>query len=132
MQAGDGAAKTVEEAGEGQGAPTKATLRHAAITKAAHRHESLTRIPVRCAGGNDVVGQHILISQHALAAHALHTIDVGQLIGRIDAFASEGADECAARDAEVVRREAGQRGRHLTPLATAQGEFIYIDCAGDI
>ncbi len=92
------------------------------VEVAAERIEALVGVPGRGAAGIDIVGQNISVAQHATAADALQTVNIGDLIRRgAAAIAGQRADEGAASKAEVDGSKIGQRA-DLAPGARSQGE----------
>src|SRR5207244_2529518 len=82
-------------------------------------HEPAAAVPARRAARVDVVRELEAAAEEAL--HALQPVDVGEQIGRGGrAVAAERAQEAAAVEDEIARREARQGRRHLAPGAALQ------------
>src|SRR5215813_6414350 len=102
-------------------------------TDRADRHEALPAVPGLGHARVDIVGEdEILVEQIAgRRADALQAVNVGDLVGRRrGAVAALGAQERAAREAEILRREARQIFADLAPVAVLQREGADIDRAG--
>ena len=85
-------------------------------------------VPVLGAAGVNVVGQLERFAEQAGAGHALHTVDVGELIGRgTAAVATQRTQEGAAGNAQVIDGQRGQGGGQLLPVATLQRQRLAAD-----
>ena len=115
----DGVIESIEGAGEDVGGIV------GVITNGV---EACAGIPVGRSGSVDVVGQRVALTHHAAAAHALHAVDVGKLVGgAAGAVATERADEAAAGNTEIVGAETRQVAGYLAPDTGLQIEGADVD-----
>ena len=97
-----------------------------------NRRCSAAAVPVCRRRSINIVGQGIRFAQHPGTAHALHTIDVRQLIRRCrTAITAQGADKGSARNVKVTCAKSWQHTGHLTPGACAQIEARRTDHTTD-